>query len=419
MVISLRRVRCVRCDQQDVHRLAQHTLALRGPLPCSFPSKRTSILLAIGILCAAIASNQVYVRAEFDPRIEALGLETRQWAQSVNFTCTFRHDTGRSSSPERGLALDWIEDSTRQGGRGVLSKGGSMIRHSYQYDQEAVFTDHGDYTTGLFASFEEVFTPQWLIFNSLDSPDKPSLVLSRREPYQQGETPVASQRFRGLLNPLSINSRPAGDVLSIPGDAMNVKGDIEPLGDSRLHVTVTYATKAYTADLRLMFWTEPDLSVIERCEWTYVGSDGSRYHRVEHRSNFVQCDGGLVPSSIVTVSQSGSGADGVWRTGRWHSADLREGSLADGAFVIELSEGTHVINLRDAHNACAAGLLDCTQVSLEDFSPGARFVFEQQPSADSQQQIPRFWGRTMLLILGIVILIGIFIGATRWRRVKQ
>jgi hypothetical protein len=359
------------------------------------------------------------VRAELDPRIESLRLETRQWAQSINFTCTFRHDTGRSSSPERGLALDWIEDSTQQGGRGVLSKRGSMIRHSYQYDQEAVFTERGKYTTGLFVSFEEVFTPQWLVFNSLDTPDEPSLVLSRREPYQQGETPVASSRFRGLLNPLSINSRPAGDILRIPSDATNVKGDIEPLDDSRLLVTVTYATESHSADLRLVFWTEPDVSVIERCEWTFVGDDGSRYQRVEQRSDFVQCEGGFVPSSIVTVSRSGDGANGVWRTGRWHSSDLREASLADGAFAIELSEGTHVINLRNAHDACAAGQLDCTQVSLEDFSPGAHFVFEKPTDAYNPQQIPRLWGRTMLLILGVMVLIGIFIGATRYRRVKE
>jgi RNA polymerase sigma factor (sigma-70 family) len=310
---------------------------------------------AAAVVASAVIAGGTVVATRDTSELKKLEDGVAKWVDQVEFTSTYKLYRGFARTFEDGVA-GRIED------KHVWATG----RFSKMDDKMRFSLDFGGPPVSTIVDGREVFGPDANIsfdsvgdsnFQMFYDPYKGEGGLLRvRETIFVPGSPFSLPEALDLENPLQpsithTRSAPHGigrlfELTTMENqDETGIRTTIENLSGERIQV-VRETKEAPPKERRtFVFWTKPNPVVVTQVINEYrVGNTSEYRRRAEIVSDFVNCDGLMVPRRVLSV---GMDPEKRWLVHEWMSEDLGQRPPTAEDFIIRLPANARVQGLRN------------------------------------------------------------------------
>jgi hypothetical protein len=324
------------------------------------------------------------------PTAESLRTGVQRWSQEVSFRCTFRLRSGMANSTSEALRgeVDSKLGSlySRWECRGEFQKLGPKMRCVTDYGSPGFKygPKRGDVT---LEPVEEATNGLVLIRRFLRRSEifGEGAKVAKAEPWRkpQGQTLLAGQMTGTAILPLI----PIHSTAEQPFESLQIEG-VRAIDGEHVEVLCTGRQEGRnkridyleTRNRRIIFWTKPVPSVVERIEEHVERVSLEEPTRLLGRdeihailSDFKSCPGGMVARRVRYVEQSEGLRAMRWkleepgvRMLEWSSEDLGDRPPTDADFTMSIPSDVRLIGFKQGLPSGTARTLDLNKIGLSD-----------------------------------------------------
>jgi hypothetical protein len=382
----------------------------------------------LALVCAqcAVVSSEDDVAPDVAEMMSVFVAAVRQWRDAVEFRCTFTYRQAWVVSREDAWDGRWgsnvgnPEDEDRA--TGEYHKQGDWVRLRWDRGRPPVVTDvAGGGVVFTEMSFDEVsLGPLTLAYRKRYGVERDSIWVTPRHDlpdamYRAGPTdhvgahltPFSAGGGRGgIMSPLEYLPK----LMQERGGRFRCRVSREEPDRVIFHMdgAGTNGETEYQRTIRVTFWTQPALPVIERVDWVSRTGDDVPTEYTLSLSDFVQCGGGMMARRLQSASgpypppanaPEGKPHDKPWLAMQWISRDLGERDPQPDDFVVSIPAGVLVRGLRSPPPQGKPVTIDLSQLSLDDLDTGDGFVAGARSQSGTRGRVSVLFGTGLLVIV--------------------